>query len=83
MGRLCGLEIVSAPHRQIGQIAEARGHAYKPSGAGGGDVGLLFAPSSEELRQTASLVEKAGYRLLDLAIDPVGVSVRRHERQPE
>jgi len=81
LGTLCGLPIVSADHAKIAAVASAEGLAYKPSGAGGGDVGLLFGPSDAALGKTGRLVEQAGYGLLDLAIDPEGVTVRRHERQ--
>ena len=81
LGKLCGLPIVSADHARIAALAADEGLAYKPSGAGGGDVGLLFGPSNEALGKTGQLVEQAGYGLLDLAIDPEGVTVRRHERQ--
>lgn len=80
LGRGAGLPIVSAPHRTLAALAEAEGVAYKPSGAGGGDVGLLFATSAPALVQAGRLAEGAGYRLLDLGVHPVGVVVQRHER---
>ena len=54
--------------------------AYKPSGAGGGDVGLLFAPDDATLENTARRMETAGYGWLGLSVEPEGVSVHRLER---
>jgi len=81
LGQLCGLPIVSSAHAELAALAAEEGVAYKPSGAGGGDVGLLFASSDEELEKAARRARSAGYRWLDLAIDPEGVSVHRLERQ--
>jgi len=80
LGRGADLPIVSTAHRAIADLAEGEGVAYKPSGAGGGDVGLLFASSRPALVQAGRLAERAGYRLLDLGVHPVGVQVIRHER---
>ena len=80
LGQGAGLPIVSDAHRAIADLAETEGVAYKPSGAGGGDVGLLFAPSRPALVQAGRLAERAGYRLLDLDVHPVGVRVTSDER---
>jgi phosphomevalonate kinase len=79
LGRLCDLEIVSPAHAELASLAARCGAAYKPSGAGGGDVGLLFATSSAALGKTSDEMRSAGYRLLDLAIDVEGVRAERHE----
>ncbi len=80
LGQQAGLPIVTEPHRTLAGVAAAAGVAYKPSGAGGGDVGLLFAASEPALVEAGRLAEQAGYRLLDLGIHPAGVTVERHER---
>lgn len=80
LGGRAGLTIVSDAHREIAGLAASEGVAYKPSGAGGGDVGLLFAASQPALLQAGRLADRAGYRLLDLAVHPAGVTVERHER---
>jgi phosphomevalonate kinase len=38
-----GAEIVTERHRELREVAAARGAVFKPSGAGGGDLGLVFA----------------------------------------
>lgn len=80
LGRAAGVDIVSRAHREVADLAEGTGVSYKPSGAGGGDVGLLFASSRPALVQAGRLAERAGYRLLDLHVHPVGVQVTRPER---
>jgi len=80
LGRRADLSIVSPAHRTIAGLAETEGVAYKPSGAGGGDVGLLFAASQPALVQAGRLAQRAGYRLLDLGVHPAGGSGGRHER---
>ena len=68
-------------YAELAHIAAQAGAVYKPSGAGGGDVGLLFARSAETLGQTVRLAETVGYRLIDLDIDSKGVQARRYEGQ--
>lgn len=80
LGRGAGLPIVSAAHAALAAMAAEEGVAYKPSGAGGGDVGLLFAPTQAALVQAGRKAEAAGYRLVPLDVHPTGVEVTCHER---
>jgi phosphomevalonate kinase len=75
LGQLAGADIVSAPHKSLARLASAHGAVYKPSGAGGGDVGIAFAASRHPLEAFAKDARKAGYTPLDLAIDFNGVEV--------
>lgn len=79
LGRASGVPILSPAHAAITGLVEGDGLAYKPSGAGGGDVGLLFARSRAALVHAGRMAERAGYRLLDLGIHPAGVRVRSQE----
>jgi phosphomevalonate kinase len=45
MGRDARIDVVTAEHRRIAQLAARAGGASKPSGAGGGDVAVCFVPS--------------------------------------
>ena len=56
MGTRAGIEIVSAPHGSVAQLAKAVGGAAKPSGAGGGDVATAWIPHGQEAAFVASLV---------------------------
>lgn len=75
LGRLAGADIVSSPHQDLARLALAHGVAYKPSGAGGGDVGIAFASSRDPLEGFAEDARKSGYTPLNLAIDFKGVEV--------
>jgi phosphomevalonate kinase len=70
------MDIVSPPHAELGRLAAAHGLAYKPSGAGGGDVGLLFALSADALAQSVREAERAGYGCVPLLVHPDGVRLR-------
>lgn len=42
LGRRIAMPIVSPVHKAVGQVAQGLGLVYKPSGAGGGDVGIAW-----------------------------------------
>lgn len=67
--------IISADHRRIARIAYQNGGYYKPSGAGGGDFGILFGSDCELIDRIGSEVERAGYRLPTLNIEPDGATI--------
>ncbi|MEM1263190.1 MAG: hypothetical protein AAGH76_12395 [Pseudomonadota bacterium] len=57
-----GLGIVSPAHRRVAAIAADVGVAYKPSGAGGGDVGVALAAEPESLQALDNALIAAGLR---------------------
>ncbi len=65
LGSRCSLDIVSAPHAHLADIARQYGGAAKPSGAGGGDIGLLFVERDRE-RDARRAVADAGLAPLSL-----------------
>lgn len=75
LGRVCGLPIVSTAHQTLAELARAADAAYKPSGAGGGDVGLLLAETRSALETAVQAAQGAGYGLVDLAIGETGLTV--------
>jgi len=79
LGEDAGLPIVAGAHARLAALAATTQAVYKPSGAGGGDVGLLFAPSKEALQQTTALARQNGYGLLSLGVCTDGVHVRQLE----
>lgn len=64
LGGALQLDLVTNMHREAAAAAQAAGACYKPSGAGGGDFGLLFAPS-------VRLLNKASRALVSLGLTPM------------
>ncbi len=67
LGLVAGADIVSAPHRAIAVIAASHGGSAKPSGAGGGDIALAFAPLST-LPALSSALSSAGFAVLPISL---------------
>jgi phosphomevalonate kinase len=74
LGRASGADILSAPHRRIGDIAKRAGVVYKPCGAGGGDVGIALSEDQEALEYFHTALEAEQFNLLPLRIDHSGVT---------
>jgi phosphomevalonate kinase len=68
------LGIFDAGHDQLAADAEMAGLVYKPCGAGGGDIGVLFGTSDSELDDFVA----TGRRVLDGALEPLGVHLEQH-----
>ncbi|HHM23546.1 MAG TPA: hypothetical protein ENJ23_00725 [Bacteroidetes bacterium] len=77
IGRSLDEPIISPEHQQIAATVQRNGGAYKPSGAGGGDLGIAFVRSARQLTQMASEVQKAGFDVVHLKLDAPSVQVRR------
>ncbi|MEX1265729.1 MAG: hypothetical protein WEA08_02330 [Woeseia sp.] len=69
------LGIFEAGHLELAEAAEDMGLVYKPCGAGGGDIGAVFAGDAAAVRRFVAMAEGLGFRLLDVALDPVGVRI--------
>ena len=69
-----GLGIRGGGHAEIARLAETAGVVYKPSGAGGGDLGLALAGDRERLRSFGAAAERAGFRPLALRPDDRGLA---------
>jgi phosphomevalonate kinase len=70
LGESAGVAIVTEELEAIARHAAEGGGAAKPSGAGGGDIAVLWS-SDPELG--ARIAERVGVRLLDLEVDPHGL----------
>ena len=49
--------------------------AYKPSGAGGGDIGVVFGTDRMSVDVFSSVAESLGFRPVDVELDPLGARV--------
>lgn len=76
IGREMGVAIVDESHASIRARAEGLGVAYKPCGAGGGDLGMAAATDPGLLHELEQWLEARGYTPLALTIDVRGVDAR-------
>jgi phosphomevalonate kinase len=76
LGRAISMPILADEHRALRSLAESFSVHYKPSGAGGGDVGVGFTTDETAALKMAERAAFEGYRVLDLHVSPVGVVQR-------
>lgn len=79
LGEAAKLPIWSEDHERIGEIVRAAGGCYKPSGAGGGDIGLTVIRASDEetAERVKSRLSSAGYSILPLGFGARGLHVSK------
>jgi phosphomevalonate kinase len=70
-----GAGIVSEHHLQLHSLAAEFGGVFKTSGAGGGDVGLVFAKRGESAAQLAEAFAEAGAEAVPLGFGANGVGI--------
>lgn len=76
LGSASGTNILSAPHRRLRVLAGRHGVAYKPCGAGGGDIGVGMSADPDALDRFRGSLAAERFEPLSLNIDPRGVAVR-------
>jgi len=76
LGRASGLDIVSAEHGEIAALAQAEGASYKPSGAGGGDLGIAIAREPGRLANLRQRLTQHGFATIDLGLETAGLRTR-------
>lgn len=69
-----GAKIVSERHLELRRLAAESGAVFKPSGAGGGDVGLVFG-KLEDVDALQSTFTEAGALVIPVPTDSAGVKV--------
>ena len=67
------LGIFDAGHQELAKAAAKRSLVYKPCGAGGGDIGMVFATDKEAVAEFTDLAAQNGYQLLDVLLEASGV----------
>jgi phosphomevalonate kinase len=77
LGERSGAPIITSRCELAADLAINLGGMAKPSGAGGGDVGIGLFTGDEAARTFASRLEQLGLRVLDVEIDLNGVHRRR------
>jgi phosphomevalonate kinase len=64
LGAATSLPIVSPVHRRIERLAAKRGLTYKPSGAGGGDIGIALADDTRAAQRFREDLRDEGFLVL-------------------
>ncbi len=75
LGSLVDIPIISPEHAALQQIIRQAGGIYKPSGAGGGDLGVAFMDSRRLRDEIIARINHSPYELLPCSIDREGVRV--------
>ena len=75
LGNESGTPIISDTHKKLAQLVETNGGAYKPSGAGGGDIGLVFASTSEQLTEIKKRIVDQKFKIIDTELSTQGVTI--------
>jgi phosphomevalonate kinase len=70
-----GAGIISERHRQLQSLAADLGGVFKTSGAGGQDVGLVFAEGDESATRLAAAFAEAGAEAVPLGFGAHGVAI--------
>jgi len=75
LGECIKQPIYTPAYEKIRKITLNSECAWKPSGAGGGDIGLICAASRHNLQEISRTISDAGYKILDLELEPDGLKV--------
>lgn len=74
LGATAGIPILSDEHAALGRLARDLPLVYKPSGAGGGDLGIAFTDDPDAAAAFRAKTGDEGFASLDLKVDPRGVA---------
>ncbi len=69
------IPIISDIHEKIANIVYKTGGIYKPSGAGGGDIGIAFCDSIKKLKNVKKELAENKFETISLEISTEGVVV--------
>lgn len=78
LGSESRLPIISAAHRRIARTVYASGGFYKPSGAGGGDFGVIFGSNDSHIDEIAQRVANDGFTITDVKVGADGIRFHAH-----
>ncbi|MDB4967711.1 MAG: phosphomevalonate kinase [Myxococcales bacterium] len=73
LGEAAEIEIVTRPHSLLAALARRHGGAAKPSGAGGGDLGVAFTVGNEATTALRKDAQAAGLTVLSLGAPAPGL----------
>lgn len=73
LGTAAGEPIVTNTHHELRRIAAQAGGVFKPTGAGGGDLGLVLAPSGAAADACTKALTTAGHAPVGLEFGAAGL----------
>ncbi len=73
------LQVFHAGHLELARLAESMSVVYKPCGAGGGDIGMVFASDNAAMGDFRAEARRCGFRDLPFVRDDNGVVVNSGE----
>jgi phosphomevalonate kinase len=73
LGRSSGAPIISEVHEHLSVLVDNAGGVYKPSGAGGGDIGIALCNDESTRERITQTIQESPFEILDLAIQFEGV----------
>jgi phosphomevalonate kinase len=68
LGKSSKMPIVSDIHQKIARIVHRNAGAYKPSGAGSGDIGIAFAESPQQILKIRNELEEKGFECIEMKV---------------
>ena len=75
LGDKSNTPILSDAHRKLIDLISETNGVYKPSGAGGGDIGVAFCDSMDTVENVKRILKETDFQVLDFDITDEGVSV--------
>lgn len=73
LGKEAGADIISAEHAALFELCTAEGAAYKPSGAGGGDIGIVFCRETQQRDFLKQKITQQNFNIVPVMVASQGI----------
>ena len=74
LGNESGAKIISQSHRKCHELVTQTGGAYKPSGAGGGDIGIAFCTDMDTCNRIFENITRSSFEVLNFSVQQNDIS---------
>lgn len=75
LGEASHTEIISEVHEEISSLVRQAGGTYKPSGAGGGDIGIAFCNTPDDAQRIKAVIQNSMFDLMDIQMQTEGMQI--------
>lgn len=75
LGMQSDTPIISEAHQKLIDLISGTDIVYKPSGSGGGDIGVAFCDSLDGVENVKQILKETEFQVLDFGIATKGISV--------